>query len=140
MTRRLFVGLGATVMAAALLAAGAQVQAQAQPAAQVAEPVKNLYAVEIRTGTAWDSAKPAHEQAHFRDHSANLKRLRDQGALVLGARYSDKGLVVLQAASEPEAHAMMQADASIQHRVFSYELHEFKVFYAGAVQPKRRGP
>ena len=45
-----------------------------------------LFAIEIKTGTSWDAAKPAHEQAFFREHSANLKKLRDQGSLVLGAR------------------------------------------------------
>jgi hypothetical protein len=48
---------------------------------------------------------PAHEQSWFREHSANLRRLREDGSLVLGARYADKGLVVLSAVSEDEAHA-----------------------------------
>src|SRR5687767_8909319 len=58
-----------------------------------AEQQVNLYAVEIKTGSAWDSSKRPNEQLYFREHSANLKRLHDQGTLVLGARYSDKGLV-----------------------------------------------
>ena len=115
-------------------------RAETPAAAPKAEPAGNLYAVEIKTGAAWDTTKSANDQPHFREHSANLKRLRDQGSLVLGARYSDKGFVVLRAASEQEAHAMMQQDPSVQNRVFAYELHEFNVFYAGAVEAKRRRP
>jgi uncharacterized protein YciI len=112
----------------------------AQPPSPRSEPAVggNLYAVEIRIGPAWDSSKKPHEQSFFREHSANLKRLRDQGALVLGARYSDKGLVVLQATSEQEAHAMMRQDPSVQNRVFTYELHAFNVFYPGSVQIRSR--
>lgn len=99
-----------------------------------------LFAIEMKTGTSWDAAKPAHEQAFFREHSANLKKLRDQGSLVLGARYSDKGLVVLEATSADEAHAMMKQDTSVQARIFAYELHDFNVFYGGTVQPKARKP
>lgn len=104
-----------------------------------AAPTK-LFAIEIKTGTSWDAAKPAHEQAFFREHSANLKKLRDQGSLVFGARYSDKGLVVLEATSADEAHAMMKQDPSVQARIFAYELHDFNVFYGGTVQPKARKP
>lgn len=117
--------------------------AVAQPApasAAAAGPPSRLYAIEIKTGTSWDAAKPAHEQAHFREHSANLRHLREQGALVMGARYADKGLIVLRAASEADAHAMMQVDPSIQGRVFAYELHEFVVFYGGAVAAPPRRP
>lgn len=113
-------------------------RAQSQVGVQESEPVCTLYAVEIKTGPAWDSSKPAHEQPYFREHSANLKRLRDQGSLILGARYSDKGLIVLCASSEQDAHGMMQPDPSIQNRTFAYELHEFNVFYSGAVQAKPR--
>lgn len=114
--------------------ATAQTAASAPPAA----PTLNLYAVEIKTGPAWDAAKAPQEQPHFREHSLNLKRLRDAGQLLLGARYADKGLIVLQAASAEEAHAMMRQDPAIQGQVFSYELSDFRVFYGGAV-PARRG-
>ena len=99
-----------------------------------------LYAVEIRTGPAWDTAKPAHEQAYFREHSAHLRKLREQGGLVLGARYSDKGFIVLRAGSAEEAQSMMEQDASIRNLTFRYELHDFNVFYGGAVQPAPRPP
>ena len=89
-------------------------------------------------GPKWDAARPAHEQALFREHSANLRRLRDTGSLVRGARYSDKGLVVLSAPSIAEARAMMDQDPSIAAGVFVYEVHPFNVFYPGTVQPRSR--
>ena len=96
--------------------------------------------MEIKTGPNWVTTKQPIEQQYFREHSANLKKLRDQGILVLGARYSDKGLVVLQVASAEEAHALMKQDLSIQNQVFVYELHEFSIFYGGTLQAKRRNP
>jgi uncharacterized protein YciI len=68
------------------------------------------------------------------DEGANLKRLRDAGHLVMGARYSDIGLVVLAAESEESARAMIDADPSIAAGTFTYEVHPFSVFYSGTVR------
>ena len=131
----------ASVAAAICMAFAAhQARAQSPATAPASEPQASLFAVEIKAGPAWDHAKPAHEQAHFREHSANLRKLRDQGSLVLGARYSDKGLIVLQADSEQQARALMDEDASIRSGVFAYELHAFNVFYGGSVQARPRRP
>ncbi|MEZ5419072.1 MAG: YciI family protein [Vicinamibacterales bacterium] len=98
-----------------------------------------LFAVEITVGPNWDQSKPPQAQQYFREHSANLKRLRDAGSLVMGARYSDKGLVILAARSEDEARAFMDVDPSIKAGVFKYEVHAFSVFYSGTLaQPPRR--
>jgi uncharacterized protein YciI len=102
-------------------------------AAQAAQAKVPLFAVEFRTGPKWDANKPAQEQAHFKEHSANLKRLRDAGSLKLGARYSDKGFIVLAAASEAEARSEIEKDPTVQAQVFAYELHPFNVFYSGCV-------
>ncbi len=111
----------------------AQPAPAASAAAAATAPAGLLFAVEIKTGPAWDTAKPPQDQAHFREHSAHLRRLRDQGALVMGARCGDKGLVVLRAASESEAHALIKDDPSIQAGLFKVELHEFRVFYSGTL-------
>ena len=97
-----------------------------------------LFAVEITVGSKWDQSKPPQEQQHFRDHSSSLKRLRDAGALIVGARYSDKGLVVLAAPDEASARAMMDEDQSIRAEVFKYQIHPFNVFYSGTVNTKAR--
>ena len=131
---RILRGAARALIIASLL--GAPAHAQGPAAGTAAAPL--LFAVEFKTGPGWDASKAPGEQAHFRDHSANLKKLRDQGSLVLGARYADKGLVVLQAASADEAHAMVKQDPAVQARVFAYELHPFNVFYGGAVAPRPR--
>jgi hypothetical protein len=128
----------ALVTACALAHAPASAQTTAAPPPTGADLV--LFAVEITTGPKWDAAKPAVEQLHFREHSVNLKRLRDAGHLVLGARYSDKGLVLLAAKDEGQARAMMDEDLSMQAQVFQYQLHPFNVFYGGSVAPKPRRP
>ena len=45
----------------------------------------------FKTGPKWDSAKAPNEQAFFREHSANLAKLRAAGTIVMGARYADIG-------------------------------------------------
>lgn len=135
----LAVGVGMMLSHASFAQTPSVTSSPSQSPSPSAAPTK-LFAIEIKTGTSWDAAKPAHEQAFFREHSANLKKLRDQGSLVFGARYSDKGLVVLVAISADEAHAMMKQDPSVQARIFAYELHDFNVFYGGTVQPKARKP
>jgi uncharacterized protein YciI len=99
------------------------------------EPVKALplFAVQVRTGPTWDASKPPHEQLHFRDHSANLKRLRDAGHLIVGARYSDLGLIILAAESEAQVRSMMDGDPSFEAGIFRYEVHPFNVFYPGTL-------
>ena len=46
--------------------------------------------------------------------------------------------MVVRAASEQEAHAMMAEDPSIRAKVFAYELYPFNAFYGGTVQPAGR--
>jgi uncharacterized protein YciI len=125
-----------------LLATFVLTAVSAAASAQVSSPTdaapESLYAVEFTIGPAWDKSKSPGEQTHFREHSGNLKRLREQGVLLLGARYSDKGFIVVRARSEQDARAMIQQDPSVQGGVFKFELHEFNVFYPGAVPAKPR--
>lgn len=130
--------LAASVAAVALWAAPAAAMAQ-DPAGGAAPDESRLFAVEITVGPQWDASRPAHEQRYFPEHSATLKRLRDSGVLVIGARYSDKGLVVLAADDETHVRAMMDEDPSIKAEVFQYQVHPFNVFYGGTVNsPARR--
>jgi uncharacterized protein YciI len=130
--------LSAALAGISLLAwrrSGAQVPpSEAQPAIGTTK----LFAIEFRTGPKWDATKQPHEQAHFREHSANLKRVRDAGSLLLGARYSDKGFLVVAAETETAARALIEADPSVQNQVFAYELFPFQVFYSGCVQAPKR--
>ena len=111
---------------------GASAQDVSTPATSV-EP--SLFAVEIKVGKTWDPAKPPQQQAYFREHSANLRRMREAGILVVGARYSDIGLVVVSAATAAEVRAQMDQDPSIAAGTFVYEVHPLNVFYPGELQP-----
>ena len=132
MPRRRF--LLSSALALGLVASPA-VSAQA---ASAAGPDKPLFAVEFRLGPRWDAARPVHEQLHFREHSANLKRLREEGLLRVGARYADKGFIIIAAASEQEVRREIDKDASVQAQVFAYEVHAFQVFYPGALNVVKR--
>jgi len=111
--------------------------ASAAPPASVASPDKaqlRLFAVEVKVGPNWDTSKPPHEQVFFAEHSANLKRLRDAGHIIMGARYSDVGLILFSAGEAEEVVQMMLQDPSMEAGTFKYEVHSFNVFYPGMVQ------
>jgi len=118
-------------MAAGLLLISPQVAAS-EPASPAA-PQEKLFLVQFSLGPAWVAGKPPQEQPGFKEHGANLKRLRDDGKIVLGARYADKGMVVLRFASEPEARAEMTADPGVQAGSFTFELFELRPFYDGCL-------
>lgn len=124
-----------SILALALLpAAGAQAQT---PPPAVEPP---LFAIQVRKGPSWDEAKPPQAQAQFREHSAHLRKLREAGTLVMGARYSDVGLLVVTAENEAAARALMDGDPSIAAGTFGIEVHPFNVFYGGNLQPRARRP
>lgn len=125
----------AFILAAAMLPGGASAQVAGPPAASADLP---LFAIEIKVGPKWDVSKPPQEQTFFQEHSANLRRMRDAGVLLMGARYSDKGLVVVSAATAAEVRAQMDQDPSVAAGTFMYEVHPFNVFYGGALKSKVR--
>lgn len=131
MLRRPLLGLALALPLAAL----AQTSAPVLPT--VPEGLQP-YAVEFRTGPAWQADKPAPEQAHFRAHSANLRRLREAGLLVLGARIAERGLIVLAARDEAAARAEIDADPSVQAGVFVYSIAPLAVFYGGTLAAPKR--
>ncbi|NNF66821.1 MAG: hypothetical protein HKM98_04870 [Gammaproteobacteria bacterium] len=88
-----------------------------------------LFAVEIKVGPNWDSSKAPNDQAFFSEHAANLKRHREAGHIVMGARYSDIGLIVFSAKSADDVKALMAQDPSIPAGTFKYQVHALNVFY-----------
>lgn len=93
-----------------------------------------LFAVEITVGPNWDNSLAPAEQAFFSEHSANLKHLREAGHIIMGARYSDKGLVVFSASSAAAVSALMNQDPAMEAGTFVYEVHVFSVFYPGNIK------
>jgi uncharacterized protein YciI len=96
---------------------------------------KMLFIAIFSLGPSWQADKTAHEQAYFKEHSANLKKLRAEKKILVGARYFDKGMIIIAAADEQEARAMLGSDPMVASKVFNLELHQFNPFYKGCIEP-----
>lgn len=108
-------------------------------AAQPAAPEK-LFAVTIATGPAWEAAKPANDQKFFKEHSANLARLRAASLAVLGGRFADKGFLIIRAADEAAVRAELAKDPSIAAGVFQAAVDEYRPFYHGDTRAPATSP
>jgi uncharacterized protein YciI len=97
-------------------------------------PVLRTFAVTFRTGPAWDKAKPPNEQRHFADHSANLRKLREDGRILLGGRFGEVGLILLRATSDEDARRLIAADPTVAAGVFVADVQPWSTFMAGAVE------
>src|SRR5688572_13125398 len=102
-------------------------------------PTAKLYAVAVRTGASWDQSKPPASQAHFKEHSANIRRLGTEGKLALGGRFGDTGLLLVRAESETAARALFDADPSIAAGTFRVDVHEWRTFAPGCVEAPSPG-
>ena len=104
------------------------------PSAAPASPLaKRTFALVFRTGPAWDKAKAPNAQAHFADHSANIRKLREEGRLLVGGRFSDQGLLIVEAKDEAEARTFVERDPSVQAGTFTAEVHAWSTFAPGCV-------
>lgn len=116
-----------TILAALLgLLLASVLTAQTQP-----NPPPKMFAVRLTTGPAWDTAKPPHDQAGMREHSANIARLRREGVLVLGARFGEVGLLVLRVPDAATAAAQFGPDPTIAAGVFKLQVDAFAPFAHG---------
>jgi len=118
--------MACALIAGVMLLAGHSCEAQESDSTEFK---LQMFAVEIKTGPNWDASKAAYEQAYFSDHSENLKRLRSEGHIVMGARYSDIGLIIIAAESAEDVAAMLDEDASMTAGTFVYEVHAINIFY-----------
>jgi hypothetical protein len=131
----------------ALVSGGAAV-ARCEPTSSAAAPqapgpgaaAEKLFLVHLSLGPAWVADKPPQEQIQFREHGLNLGRLRGEGRIILGARYSDKGMLVLSSPTEEAARAEMAADPGVVAGIFTFELFEMHPFYDGCLTTPPRAP
>jgi uncharacterized protein YciI len=107
--------------ALALAVAAGTTAAQAPPA--------SLFVVHFETGPSWNKSLAPSDQPSFREHSANLNRLRKEGTIVFGARYGDLGMIFVKADTLDAAKALMEADPGVQSGIFSYRIAPLRVFY-----------
>lgn len=95
-----------------------------------AEPSpSSLFVVHFEIGPSWKKSLAPSDQPTFREHSANLKRLRDEGTIVFGARYGDLGMIFVRADTLDAAKALIDADAGVRSGLFSYRIAPLRVFY-----------
>jgi uncharacterized protein YciI len=111
-------------------------RAQSGTPAAAGQPA-NLFALVMTTGPEWKADKAPNEQAFFREHSQNLAMLRREGKIEAGGRFGPYGLIVLKAATEADARAMVDADPSVKAGVFKAELYPWTTIFAGTF-PERR--
>ncbi len=48
-------------------------------------------------------------------------------------------IAFVAAASEADARALVDVDPAVQNQTFACDVHPFHVFYAGRLQPPKRG-
>ena len=98
-------------------------------AASAQTPPSPLFIVHFETGPKWEKSLAPADQPGFREHSANLNRLRQSGVVAFGARYGEFGMIVLKADSLDAAKAMMDADPGVRSGLFIYRVASLSVFY-----------
>lgn len=98
-------------------------------AAQDKGPVtKTTYLVVYRAGPGWVAGKPLAEQP-LADHGKYMLSLYAKGVLKFAGPFLDNsgGAVVLEAANESEAKAVVAADPAIVSQVFVGDLHPWRL-------------
>lgn len=89
----------------------------------------SLFVVHFERGTGWDETVAPAGQSGFREHSANMNRLRKEGRIVFGARYADVGMILLKAETLDDAKAEMEEDPGVRSAIFTYRIAPLSVFY-----------
>jgi hypothetical protein len=94
----------------------------------------SLYAVTYTVGPLWDMNKGPNEQQYFKEHSARLGELRKDGVIKAGARFGEKGLIVITATSLNAAKEIIVADVAVINKLFNAEVEKLNVFYDGCLE------
>lgn len=97
-----------------------------------------LFAMIYTPGEKWNHDITFDEQPFFSEHSKHIQKLRKEGSIVIGGRYSDKGFMLLRAVDSSKAAAVVQKDPSVTNDIFKVELFEFNAFYTGCVGEKTK--
>jgi len=115
-----------------MLAMATVARAQTAPAA-----ADSLFIVTYSLGDAWDQSKGPGEQPYFKEHGARLGQLRKDGVIKFGARYSDKGMIVIAAPTFVKAKEIVTADVAVQNKLFVADVQKLNIFYDGCLERSR---
>jgi hypothetical protein len=102
--------------------------------AQTKASSDSLYIVTYTTGPTWDFNKEPGDQIFFKEHSANLSKLRKDGVIKAGARYAEKGIIVIAAKSSLIARQIIFNDPAVVNKLFVADLQKLQVFYEGCLE------
>jgi hypothetical protein len=86
--------------------------------AQTPNASDSLFIVTYSVGSAWDANKQPNEQLYFKEHAANLSKLRKEGVIKAGARFADKGMIVINTTSLTTAKEIILSDIAVIHKLF----------------------
>jgi hypothetical protein len=100
-------------------------------------PADSLYIVTYTTGEKWDTSKSPGEQSYFKEHGARLGQLRKDGVIKFGARYADKGMIIIAAANFNVAKDIVTADIAVQNKLFTADIQRFNIFYDGCLERRK---
>lgn len=96
--------------------------------------IDSLYIVTYTTGASWDQSKGPAEQPFFKEHSSRLSQLRKDGVIKFGARYAEKGIIVIAAPSMIKAKEIINADVAISNNLFVADIQKLSIFYDGCLE------
>ncbi|MEQ1584347.1 MAG: hypothetical protein ABL895_00595 [Cyclobacteriaceae bacterium] len=102
--------------------------------AQTSNPPDSLFIVIYSMGSLWDATRQPDEQLYFKEHSANLSKLRKEGVIKTGARFADKGMIVISAQSLTAAKEIILSDIAVIHKLFDTDIQKLNVFYGGCLE------
>lgn len=97
-------------------------------------PSDSLYVVIYNVGQNWNNSKSPGEQAYFKEHSSHLSKLRNEKIILIGGRYSDKGMIVMKAADYNSAFNIVNSDSAVIVKTFTPEIYPINFFYKGCIE------
>ena len=101
--------------------------------AQEEKGEKSHFIALYTVGVNWDADKTPNDQLYFKEHSAFLSKLRKEKTIIMGARYSDTGMIVLEAVDLESAQNLLHEDIALQKGLFNVVVHPFHAFYTGCI-------
>ena len=95
---------------------------------------QKLFIVIYTPGENWNNSKQPQDQDYFNFHSKRLQNYRKEGKILLGARYSNKGMIIMPAETEDEIKKIVFADSAVLAKTFNAEVFPYNVFYDGCIK------
>src|ERR1700754_367486 len=77
------------------------------------DTANHYFTVLYKTGKSWDAAKAPNQQSYFKEHSQFLSDLRKKNIIKIGTRYSDVGMLIIQAANLSAAESLINSDIAV---------------------------